>query len=166
MKKKVLALVLGMSVVALSEAAHAQATAQQNLTLGVNTIYKISVSGNPGPLTITTGTAGSDNLTAVSDNSTTYSVTQNFGNTVRISANLDTPLPVGYVLEIALASTQGTSSGAVDISNSTSGSSVDIVTSIQRGADAGQMIAYTFSALASAGTMPSSAKTVTLTLTN
>jgi hypothetical protein len=166
MKKRMMILVLSSVSIALSESALAQATAQQNLTLAVNTIYRITTSGNPAPLTITTGTAGSDNLTAVTDNSTTYSITQNYGNTVRISANLDTPLPAGYNLEIALASTLGTSAGVVDLSNSTSGSAVNVVTSVQRGADAGQSITYKFSALASAGTMSSSAKIVTFTLTN
>jgi len=65
-----------------------------------------------------------------------------------------------------LASTKGTSAGNVDISNATSGSAVDIVTAINRGADAAQGITYTFSANASAGTLGSTTKTVTLTLTN
>ena len=159
-----------VALVALSafaiEASFAQASATQNLTLAVNTVYKIATSGNPGALTVTTGTAGTDALTSVSDNSTTYSMTQNFGNTVKITANLNTVLTAGYVLQINLASTKGTSAGTVDISNATSGSAVSVVTGINRGADAAQAITYTFSALASAGTLSSTAKVVTLTLTN
>ena len=150
----------------LVESASAQANATQNLTLAVNTVYKIATSGNPGALTITTGTAGTDALTSVSDNSTTYSITQNFANTVKITANLDAALSSGYTLDINLASTKGTSAGAVDISNATSGSAVNVVTAIHEGADAAQTIGYTFSALASAGTLSSTSKTVTLTLTN
>jgi hypothetical protein len=143
-----------------------QTTATQNVTLSVGTVYKIATSGNPGPLTITTGTAGVDALTSVSDNSTTYSITQNFGNTVKITANLDAALASGYTLQMNLASTKGTSAGTVDITNATSGSAVNVVTAIQLGADAGQAISYTFSANASAGTLSSTSKTVTLTLTN
>lgn len=159
-----------LAVAALStivvESSFAQATATQNVTLSVNTVYKIATSGNPGPLTITTGTAGVDALTSVSDNSTTYSITQNFGNTVKVTAHMDAALASGYTLALGLASTKGTSAGSVDISNATSGSAVNVISNIQRGADAGQAISYTFSANASAGTMSSTTKTVTLTLTN
>ena len=150
----------------LFQASFAQATASQNLTLAVNTVYKIATSGNPGALTITTGTAGTDALTSVSDNSTTYSMTQNFGNTVKITANLDAALASGYTLQINMASTKGTSAGTVDISNATSGSAATVVNAINKGAESGQAITYTFSALASAGTLSSTAKVVTLTLTN
>jgi hypothetical protein len=159
-----------IALVALSafafQASFAQASATQNLTLAVNTVYKIATSGNPGALTITTGTAGTDALTSVSDNSTTYSMTQNYGNTVKITANLDAALSAGYTLQINLASTKGTSAGTVDISNATSGSAATVVSAINKGAESGKTITYTFSALASAGTLSSTAKVVTLTLTN
>ncbi len=148
------------------EESNAQATANQTVQLTVNAVYKISTSGNPGALTINNGTAGTDALTSVSDNSTTYNITQNVGNTVKVTAHLNSALPAGYTLSINLASTKGTSAGTVDISNATSGSAVDVVTGIGMGADANQTIGYTFSALASAGTLSSTNKTVTLTLTN
>jgi hypothetical protein len=166
MKKTILILMASALSMFFAESVLAQATATQTLTLAVNAIYKIATSGNPAPLTITTGTAGSDNLTPVTDNSTTYSITQNYGNTVKITANLNSVLTAGYSLKLALGSTKGTSAGSVDISNATSGSALNVVTGIQRGADAGQSITYTFSALASAGTLASNSKTVTLTLTN
>jgi hypothetical protein len=159
-----------IALVALSafafQASFAQASATQNLTLAVNTVYKIATSGNPGALTITTGMAGTDALTSVSDNSTTYGITQNYGNTVKITANLDAALSAGYTLQVNLASTKGTSAGTVDISNATSGSAATVVNAINKGAESGQTITYTFSALASAGTLSSTAKVVTLTLTN
>jgi hypothetical protein len=144
----------------------AQSTATQSVNLTVSTVYKISTSGNPAALIVTTGTAGADALTSVTDNSTTYSITQNFGNAVKITANLDAALQTGYTLNMSLASSKGTSAGTVDISNATSGSAMSVVTGINRGADAGQAITYTFSALASAGMLTSTTKTVTLTLTN
>lgn len=146
--------------------ASAQTTATQSVNLTVSTVYRISTSGNPAALTVTTGSAGSDALSSVSDNTTTYSITQNFGNTVKLTANLDVALQAGYTLDINLASSIGTSAGTVNVSNATSGSAVSVVTGINRGADAGQTITYTFSALASAGMLTSTTRTVTLTLTN
>jgi|SRR3972149_1591907 len=166
MKKSFAVLATAVLSTMIVETTFAQATATQNVTLAVNTVYKIATSGNPGPLTITTGTAGVDALTSVNDASTTYSITQNFGNTVKVTAHLDAALVSGYILDMNLASTKGTSAGTIDISNATSGSAVDVVTNIARGADAGQIITYTFSANASAGTLASTTKVVTLTLTN
>jgi hypothetical protein len=166
MKKSILTLSIVILTAAAFQTASAQATATQNVTLSVSAVYKIATSGNPAPLTITTGTAGSDNLTSVTDNSTTYSITQNVGNTVKITAELDSPLPSGYTLELSLGSSKGTSLGYIDISNATSGSAVNLVTGIARGADANQAVSYRFSATASAGTLAPTTKTVTLTLTN
>jgi hypothetical protein len=164
MKNSIIAIVVGAFLAGHS--AFGQSTVTQSVNLTVSTVYKIATSGNPGPLTVSTGTAGTDALTSVSDNSTTYSITQNFGNTVKITANLDAALQTGYTLQINLASLKGTSSGTVDISTATSGSALSVVTGISRGADAGRPITYTFSALASAGMLSSTTKTVTLTLTN
>ena len=164
-KALVIASILILGTIGI-EFTFAQSNATQNLTLAVNTIYRISTSGNPGALTISTGTAGTDALTSVSDATTTYSITQNFGNTVKITANLDAVLPAGYALQINLASAKGTSAGTVDISNALSASALSVVTAIAKGADAGKSISYTFSANASAGTLTSTAKVVTLTLTN
>lgn len=166
MKQSNVILVMAALSTLYAQSAFSQSTATQNVTLSVGTVYKIATSGNPAPMTITTGTAGIDALTSVSDNSTTYSITQNFGNSVKITANLDAALASGYSLTMNLASTKGTSAGTVDISNATSGSAVNLVTAIQMGADAGRAISYTFSANASAGTLSSTSKTVTLTLTN
>jgi hypothetical protein len=102
----------------------------------------------------------------VTDASTKYSITQNFGATVKVTANLDAALAAGYTLQVALASTKGTSAGTVDISATTPASAANVVTNIAMGADANQTITYTFGADASAGTLASTNKTVTLTLTN
>ena len=55
----------------------AQVTATQTVTLAVSSIQKISVSGNPAPLIIGTGVAGTEGLTSVTDATTTYSETHN-----------------------------------------------------------------------------------------
>ncbi|MGB2868907.1 MAG: hypothetical protein WBD36_10675 [Bacteroidota bacterium] len=166
MKKSLVILAVAALSILVAGNAFAQATATQSVNLAVNAVYKIATSGNPGALTITQGAAGTDALTSVSDATTTYSITQNYANTVKITAYTDAALASGYGLSINLASSKGTSAGTVDISNATSGSAVDVVTAINKGADAGQVITYTFSANASAGTLSSTAKTITLTLTN
>jgi hypothetical protein len=144
----------------------AQDHANQNLNLAVNAVYKIAVSGDPGSLTVTTGTAGNNALTSVSDNSTKYSITQNVAGTVKVTANLDAALAAGYQLQLNLASGLGTTAGTVDISATTPVSAVNVVSNVGMGADANQVITYTFGALATAGTLVSTAKVVTLTLTN
>ena len=166
MKKSIVYLGVAILSFALVQNAMAQATANQSLSLAVNAVYKIAVSGNPGSLTVISGTAGNNVLTSVSDNSTKYSITQNVAGTVKVTANLDAALSAGYQLQMNLASALGTSAGTVDISATTPGSALNVVSSVAMGADANQVITYTFGANASAGTLASTNKTVTLTLTN
>ncbi len=166
MKKSIVILGVAILSLALVQGAMAQATANQSLNLAVNAVYKIAVSGDPGALTITTGTAGTNALTSVSDNSTKYSITQNVAGTVKITANLDAALAAGYTLQMNLASSNGTSAGTVDVSSTSPGSALNVVSNIAMGADANQVITYTFGANASAGTLSTAAKVVTLTLTN
>jgi hypothetical protein len=163
MKKSIAILALAVLCFAFAQNAMAQATATQSLSLAVNAVYKITTSGNPGALTINNGTAGTDALTSVSDATTNYSMTQNSATPAKITAGLSSGLTAGYTLSINLASTKGTSAGAVDIS---SGVAKDVVTAMAKGADATQGITYVFGANASAGILTTTAKTVTLTLTN
>ena len=157
-------LVAALALVALvSETGLSQSFATQSVTVSVSAVAKIAVSGNPGALTITDGPVGTDNLTSVSDASTTYSITHNSPTDKRITASLDASLPVGFTLQASLGSNKGTSSGSTTIP---AGSAVNLVTGIARGADAGRTITYTFSALASAGPLSSTTRTVTLTLTD
>jgi hypothetical protein len=166
MKKSIVYLGVAILSFALVQNAMAQATATQTFSLAVNAVYKIATSGNPSAMTITTGTAGINALTSVTDASTNYSITQNFASTVKITANLDVALAAGYQLQLNLASGLGTSAGTVDISATTPGSALNVVSNIAKGADANKTITYTFGANASAGTLASTNKTVTLTLTN
>ncbi len=141
----------------------AQTTATQTVTLAVSSVQKLSVSGNPAPLIIGTGVAGTSSLTPVSDATTTYSETHNNTLPMKITAGIDVALAAGYQLQINLASTQGTSSGTVDISSATT--AVSVVTAIAKGSDNAKVITYTFSASATAGVLTSGTHTVTLTIT-
>lgn len=141
-----------------------QTSATQTVTLQVSSIQKLTVSGNPAPMIIIAGLAGVEGLTSVTDATTTYSETHNSTLPMKITAGIDVVLGAGFKLEIALASAKGTSAGTVDISNATT--AVSVVTAIAKGSDNLKVITYTFSATATAGVLPSTTKTVTLTITS
>lgn len=155
-----------LCLLVISSVASAQTNqATQTVTFTVNAIQRISVNGDPGLLQITDVTAGTTNYVPVSDNSTNYSITTNVAN-ARITAGLSANMPTGLTLEIALASTRGTTSGTVDISNTAgAGNAVEVVTAIGLGADANQGITYTLSGTTDSGTWTNATRTVTLTLT-
>jgi hypothetical protein len=153
----------------LVSGASAQNSANQTVNLTVSPISRLAIAGSPISLTVSNPVSvGSDALASVTDNSTSYSLTHNSATALRITAALDQALPAGYTLDIALSPSagKGTGAGTVDISNATAASAVNVVTGIPRGADASRAITYTFSALASAGALASTQRTVTLTLTN
>ena len=121
----------------------------------------LSVSGNPSLLRVTTAVAGSQ-PNAVSDGATTYTVTTPGPNrTYKITAQLNTPMPVGVTLTVTFAAPPGaTSLGAVVLDNTAR----DVVTDIPRNTNSTQSITYQVNAVVSAGVVPSSARTVTLTI--
>jgi hypothetical protein len=162
MKKVLLTLGVAMISFMLVQDASAQ-TASQAVSLSVSKVYRIAITGAATiNLGISAGVAGTDALTAVSDATTTYAITQNNSAATKITANLDAAMPKGK-LNILVASSKGTSAGTVDISSAVAASAVNVVTAIAMGAETGKSITYTFSANASEGLF-SAAKTVTLTV--
>lgn len=137
-------------------------TAAQVLTLAVNSTSLFTVSGNPAAMTISTATAGQNQLVSVVENSTTYSVTHNSSTPKRITAAMDVNLPTGITLQVSLASGKGVSDGLTTLSTTT----VEVVNGIVHGADKNNVITYTFSALASAGDLPGTTRNIIFTLTN
>jgi len=167
--KKILSIAAVITLALMfAQMSFAQATATQTVNLSVGAISKIAITGSPITLTVTTANVGTDALVPATDNSSTYSITHNSATALRITANLDQVVPAGYSLQINLAPTagKGTSAGTIDISNALAASAVAVVTAIPKGADANRTITYTFNANASAGTLASTARIVTLTLTN
>jgi hypothetical protein len=141
---------------------YGQGSAVQSVSLQVQPVTKLGVSGNPGSLVISDAVAGVTEM-SVQDNSSAYNLTTNLDN-MKIVASIDNPMPAGTRLMMNLASSNGISAGLVDVSNATL--PVNVVTGIGRGAQASQTIAYVFSADAEAGGIPSQTRTITLTLTN
>ena len=138
----------------------AGSTATQTVTFEVQAINEISVSGNPGAMTINTATAGSA-PTSVSDSSTTYAITTNESNR-KITAAIDLAMPSGVTLTANLtAPTGATSAGAVTLGTV----AADVVTGITTLNESAKTITYNLSATAAAGTVASTSRTVTYTVT-
>jgi hypothetical protein len=163
--KKVL-LVLGFIalVLSLGGVAYAATTATQTVTYQVTEITAISASGNPAALIVSAAVAGSQ-PTAVTDATTTYSLTTNHpsGTFEKITAQITTggAMPTGVTLEIQLAAPPvGTSAGYVALT----ASAQDVVTSITACVGSALTITYRLSATVAAGVVASAQKTITLTI--
>lgn len=121
-------------------------------------INEISVSGNPGALTVDSATAGSQ-PDADTDASSSYAITTN-GTGKKITAALDTAMPAGLTLSLTAASASGTSGGKLTLSDS----AADVVTGLTQVAEPTQSLTYELAATVSAGVVASATKTVTLTI--
>lgn len=139
----------------------AQQTGSQTITILVEDINEISISGGPGNLTINTASAGSqpDDET---DSSTTYSLTTNCSSK-KISGAINVNMPQGVTLQVNMAAPSGASSlGYVTLSSSPS----DLVTGITKIHATGLTITYRLSATVSAGIVSLGSKKVTFTITD
>ena len=148
-----------LAVVALLPISGAGAqSATQTVHFRVNAINQIAVSGNPGPLAITTATAGSG-LTSATSTGSTYSITTNEANQ-KITASLNQAMPDGVTLEIALGAPTGAASvGSVPLGTA----SADVVTGISATASSALPITYRLHAMTQVQTGPTS-RTVTFTI--
>jgi hypothetical protein len=165
MKRSLSLLAAAAFVALISDAAMAQATATQTVSLSVSAVQLIAVSNSAVTLTIdgTSAVAGTNAVGSASDNSTTYSITHNGASNLRITAAIDAVMPSGTSLSLGLANAGGNGASAGTVVLSTTAQ--DVVTGIAAGVVAGETISYTFAADASAGQF-SGSRTVTLTLTN
>ncbi len=153
------------SMVVISGGLRAQtdgSSVTQSVTIAVEPITTISVSGDPGPLIISDATPDSHSL-AVSDNHSTYSLTTNI-DMMKIVASINDRMPDGTRLTVTLSSSKGRSAGAVDISGATS--PVDVVTGLGRCSTKNESISYTFAAGEGIDDVPLQSRVVTLTLTD
>lgn len=120
---------------------------------------QLTVSGSPAQLKVSTAVAGSAPL-AVTNSTTTYSVTSNPSTGhFAITARINSAMPAGVTLTVALAANRGTSLGAVALSTTAQ----NVVTTITRKMSL-QAITYTLSATAAAGVVPLQSRVVTLTI--
>lgn len=129
-----------------------------NRALGAQTI---NVSGNPGLLRISNAVAGLQPI-SVSQGTTTYTVVTGVPNrTYKVTAQLNAAMPVGVTLTATLNAPAGaTSLGAIALDVTAR----DMVTGIPKNTNSTQAITYQLSATVLAGVIPSSSRTVTLTI--
>jgi hypothetical protein len=123
----------------------------------------VAVSGSPGSFHVTTAIAGSE-PTVISNSTTTYTiVTPTAGNnTYKVTAQLNAAMPAGTTLTATFTAPAGggSSTGAVALDVTAR----DMVTGIPKKLNSTQGITYQFAATASAGVIPVSTRTVTLTI--
>lgn len=149
--------IAGTVLMAMSGWAATTATATVTYTIG--SIIAISVSGNPGTLTVNSATAGS-NPTSATDATTTYAVTSNIA-TQRVTGAIATAMPTGTTLSVNLAAPSGgTSAGTVALTTTAQ----NLVTGISNIAAAGNVITYTLAATVAAATVTNATNTVTYTI--
>ena len=144
---------------ALTAAAGEGFAQTQTVSFSVDPVNQMSVSGNPGALTISAAVAGSA-LTSVTDATTTWAITTNQTGT-KVTAAIDEAMPSGVTLKVNLAApTLATSAGAVTLGTV----AADVVTGITKLNETGKTITYTLSATSAAGVVASSSRTVTYTV--
>ena len=144
---------------ALPAAAGERFAHTQTVSFSVDPVNQMSVSGNPGALTISAAVAGSA-LTSVTDATTTWAITTNQTGT-KVTAAIDAAMPSGATLKVNLAApTLATSAGAVTLGTV----AADVVTGITKLNETGKTITYTLSATSAAGVVASSSRTVTYTV--
>jgi hypothetical protein len=125
-------------------------------------INGLNATALPGALRILTAVAGQQ-PTAVTDASTTYTVTTFFGGSKKITASLNAAMPANVTLTATYNAPSGaTSTGPVNLDTTAR----DMVTNINNEFNSSNGITYTLSATVLAGVVPSQSRTVTLTLTN
>lgn len=131
----------------------------QTVTYEVQAINQMSVSGDPGALTVSSATAGSA-PTDATDATTTWAITTNQTGT-KVTAAINTAMPAGVTLKVGLgAPTGATSAGAVSLGTV----AADLVTGITKLNESAKTVTYTLSATAAAGVVASATKTVTFTV--
>jgi len=139
--------------------ARAQSTSSHAVTIQINPISVIAVSGDPVPLY--TDKASELDRESVQDATTFYNLTTNVED-VYISAELDFPMPEGTELWLSAESGLGRSNGDVQLSTSSSG--VRIVSGLSRGFENGQILSYRFVSGEGVGYLPMQSRRVTIAI--
>lgn len=147
-----------IGMVAAASTAQAQ-TATQDVTIQVNAISRIAVTGGAQSLTINTATAGSEPTAATA--TVNWAITTNQTNQ-KVTASLDAALPANVTLSANMAQPTGATSAGSQALGTTA---VDLVTGISTLAQGGLGLTYTLAATAAAGVVASTTRTVTYTIT-
>lgn len=162
--------VLGLGIVGLMEAA---ATATQTVTMGVNTICVLAVTGNPAALTVTAPAVGGATPSNPTDNTTyaQYTSTVGAGTTRRLTAQWggSDAAPAGCALRLT-AGPQGGNRGVTAGQITLSSVAANIVTGIRScatgtGAGVGAQLTYELAVTDAESLVAGASTTATITLT-
>jgi hypothetical protein len=152
-------LMVALLVVAAAASASAQ-TATQTVTMQVDAINLISISGTPS-LTISAAVAGGA-PTSVTSTGNTWAVTTNQTG-AKITASIASAMPTGITLSANMGAPAG--SGASAGYQSLGTTAVDLVSGITKLNETGLSLSYKLDATAAAGTLSSTTRVVTFTIT-
>lgn len=133
------------------------------LVLSTRTAFAqtLTTAGSPGLMRVSSAIAGSEPVPITVAGGTYTVTTGNPNRTYAVTAQLNANMPAGTTMAISLAAPPGaTSLGAVALDVTAR----NVVTGIPRQTNSTQSITYTFTATASAGVVPLSSRTVTLTI--
>ena len=151
-------IISGLLVVAAAASANAQ-TATQTITFQVDAINLVSVAGTP-TLTISAAVAGGA-PTSVTSTGNTWAVTTNQTG-AKITASIASNLPSGVTLSANMGQPTGASSAGYQ---ALSTAAVDLVTGITKLNESGLSLSYKLDATSAAGTLGSTTRVVTYTIT-
>ena len=145
-------------VASVAATAKAQ-TATQTVTFQVDAINQVAVAGTP-TLTISAAVAGGA-PTSVTSTGNTWAVTTNQTG-AKITASIGSAMPSGITLSANLAAPSGGTSAGYQTLSTTA---VDLVTGITKLNASGLSLSYKLDATAAAGTLSSTTRVVTYTIT-
>jgi hypothetical protein len=155
MKRSFMAVLLGAAAAASASAQ----TANQTVTMQIDAINLISVAGTPS-LAISAAVAGGA-PTSVTSTGNTWAVTTN-QSSAKITASIPTDMPTGVTLSANMGNPSGaTSAGYQGLSTT----AVDLVTGITKLNETGLTLSYKLDATSAAGTLTSTTRVVTFTIT-
>ena len=148
----------GLLVIAAAASAAAQ-TATQTVTLQVDAINQVAVSGTPS-MTITAAVAGGA-PTRVTSSGNTWAVTTNQTG-AKITASIGSAMPTGVTLSANLGNPSGATSAGLQALGT---GAVDMVTGITKLNQSGMSLTYQLDATSAAGVVASTTRVVTFTIT-
>jgi DNA-binding LytR/AlgR family response regulator len=152
-------MMMSLVLIAASVATAKAQTATQTVTFQVDAINQVAVAGTP-TLTISAAVAGGAPTSATSTGNTWAVTTNQTG--AKITASIGSAMPSGVTLSANMAAPSGgTSAGYQSLSTT----AVDLVTGITKLNASGLSLSYKLDATSAAGTLSSTTRVVTYTIT-
>jgi hypothetical protein len=152
-------MILSAVLVVAAAASGSAQSATQDLTINIQAINKVAISGGAHTITINTATAGQAPDDVVW--ATSWAITTNQTGS-KVVASIGSNMPSGVTLKVNMAEpTNATSAGDVVLTDTPQ----ELVTAITKLNEAGLALTYTASATAGAG-VQSVSRTVTYTITS